>query len=256
MTEVEVSNPITTINQKNKHKAIHSYIYNNNYLQNLFNTMSYDYEMTEVATLGYTTYLRKKALKFLTIKHNDIVCDMMCGPGNVWNKIINQLGSQGKLIAVDFSKHMIMKATQNYVYKNNLYTLNEDACNTSIPSGQVDSVFCGFGLKTLSAHKKKQFVREVNRILKPGGKFVFIDIVQPRSRITRSLQGLYLQFVFPLLIYFLVENPKAFASIYDYLSLSDRHDSIMKEIQLNKIQVKQEFYFFDSISIISGQKIC
>jgi demethylmenaquinone methyltransferase/2-methoxy-6-polyprenyl-1,4-benzoquinol methylase len=60
-----------------------------------------------------------------------------------------------------------------------------------------DAVTAGYGLRNLA--DIEQGLREILRVLRPGGKFVSLDFGKPESPVTRALYFGYLRVVLPIL---------------------------------------------------------
>jgi ubiquinone/menaquinone biosynthesis C-methylase UbiE len=60
-------------------------------------------------------------------------------------------------------------------------------------------VISGFGLKTFNDKQLVQLANEIDRILKPNGKFSLIDVSVPKIRILKPFYMFYLKNIIPIL---------------------------------------------------------
>lgn len=107
----------------------------------------------------------------------EIVLDLGCGAGlDLWF-YAKAVGDDGKLYALDISQAMLEKARKNLesVGIHNVEYLNAPADGIPLPDGSVDFVTAN-GIYNLSPDKDA-VMREVYRVLKPGGRTVFAEIV-------------------------------------------------------------------------------
>ena len=107
----------------------------------------------------------------------EIVLDLGCGAGLDLFLYAKAVGSGGKLYGLDMSQAMIDKARKNLESVNirNVEFLNVSADAIALPDASVHLVAAN-GIYNLSPDKDA-VMREVYRVLKPGGRTVFAEIV-------------------------------------------------------------------------------
>jgi len=114
---------------------------------------------------------------FVKLKTGEMVLDLGCGAGLDLYFYAKALGASGKAYGVDISKDMVNKARQsmNAVGINNVEILNGHSDNLPFEDVYFD-VVASNGIYNLSPDKEA-VMREVFRVLKPGGRTVFCEIV-------------------------------------------------------------------------------
>jgi len=115
--------------------------------------------------------------KFAQIKEGNVVLDLGSGAGNDCFVARSIVGENGKVIGVDMTPEMILKARENNVklaYENVEFRLGEIE-NLPVESNSVDVVVSNCVLNLVP--DKDKALAETYRVLKKGGHFSISDIV-------------------------------------------------------------------------------
>lgn len=97
--------------------------------------------------------------------------------------------------AVDFCAEMLDAGKAKLPADTNVRTICADARDLPLPDGAVDGGVAGFGLRNVP--EPERALREVVRVLRPGGRFVVVDFFQPRSLLARFFDLTYNRTVLP-----------------------------------------------------------
>jgi SAM-dependent methyltransferase len=105
------------------------------------------------------------------------VVDIGCGAGTDLLLAANVVGSDGRAIGVDMTDSMIRKAEAAAAEAglSNVEIRRGDAMELPVESVSVDVVISN-GVLNLAPDKRRAF-SEVFRVLRPGGRFLYADIV-------------------------------------------------------------------------------
>ncbi|MDB5275898.1 MAG: arsM [Ferruginibacter sp.] len=144
----------------------------------VYNIMSDDYTTLEGynpdADLGLGCGL---PTEFAKIKEGDTVIDLGSGAGNDCFIARRQTGEKGKVIGIDFTTAMIDKARANAekIGFHNVEFRQGDIEKMPVTSGIADVVVSNCVLNLVP--NKEAVIKEIFRVLKPGGHFSISDIV-------------------------------------------------------------------------------
>ena len=114
---------------------------------------------------------------YIDIKRGEKILDLGCGAGLDLYLYAQATGPEGQVYGLDISEDMIAKTRRNMETLNvqNVEFLCAPADSIPLPDGSVDLVAVN-GIYNLSPDKTA-VMREVARVLRPGGRTIFAEIV-------------------------------------------------------------------------------
>jgi len=144
----------------------------------VYNIMADDYSQLEGynpdADLGLGCGL---PTQFAKIKKGDVVIDLGSGVGNDAFIARHETGETGKVIGIDFTPAMVEKARKNAEVRgfHNVEFRQGDIENMPVTANTADVIVSNCVLNLVP--NKDGVMKEIYRVLKPGGHFSISDIV-------------------------------------------------------------------------------
>ena len=99
------------------------------------------------------------------------VLELACGTGIVTRQLRKRLTLGAKIVATDLNEAMLSYAKQKFESSETIEWKQADATDLPFADQSFDAVLCQFGVMFFP--DKEQAAREVFRVLKPGGIFLF-----------------------------------------------------------------------------------
>ena len=213
--------------------------------------------MNYITSFGFSERWRRQCIAEIEIDKGKTVVDLMTGMGECWKHILKKTDNDSKLIGLDFSTEMINRAKKNKkkFKKSTIEILKENVFENSIANETADFVVSGFGLKTFNDEQLKKLAIEINRILKPNGKFSLIEVSVPNSTFLKPFFMFYLKHVIPVLGKLFLGSPDTYKMLGVYTAEYRNSKNVYQIFNNLKFEVEYIEYFYGCASGIKGRKI-
>jgi len=166
-----------------------------------------------LGTFGRYGRLVAREVTRLGIRAGDRVLDLCCGTGLVTRELVRRLGPAGEVVAVDASAAMLEEAAllagtaagrKEAAEQNReaaaekgpdghpgpapkVSYLQAEAQSLSLPDGSFDWATLFLGLHEISQAARLPALREVRRVLRPGGRGLVVDFAPGRPGFRRRI---------------------------------------------------------------------
>ena len=98
------------------------------------------------------------------------------------------------MIGADFAEPML-RAGKDKIQRRPVHPVAADALSLPLADGSCAGAIVAFGVRNLA--DLDAGLREVCRVLAPGGRFVILEFTTPRSALIRSVYHAYFHFLLP-----------------------------------------------------------
>lgn len=162
-------------------------------IQAMFASISSRYDRANTVLSGGIHHLwRKRAVTHSGAKSGDRVLDCATGTGDLAIAFRKAVGPTGTVIGTDFVPEMLVHARA----KAPEITF-EVADVTRLPyaDGSFDISSISFGIRNVG--DPAQGIRELARVLRPGGRVIVLEFGQPQGRVFGALYDFYRRHVLP-----------------------------------------------------------
>jgi ubiquinone/menaquinone biosynthesis methyltransferase len=233
-------------------------IYEPKFVEKLFDKMSSSYsKMNYITSFGFSERWRRQCVEEIEIEKGKTVVDLMTGMGECWKHILKNSNKDSKLIGLDFSTEMINRAEKNKgkFKKSNIEIFKENVFENSIANETADFVISGFGLKTFNDEQLGTLANEIDRILKPNGKFSLIDVSVPNSKFLKPFYMFYLKNIIPILGKLFLGSQETYRMLGVYTEEFGNSKNVHRIFNKPEFEVEYVEYFYGCASGIKGRKI-
>lgn len=170
-------------------------------IREMFDSIAPRYDLlNRLLSLGIDKRWRRFAVKQICYSTNGRILDVATGTADVALEIAASTPDQVTIVGVDFSPQMVelgrVKVEQSHYSRR--ITLQVAPCE-SIPfeDNIFDSATIAFGIRNVV--DRLCGLKEMLRVLKPGGKIVILEFSNPRSKFFKALYNFYFLKILPVI---------------------------------------------------------
>jgi demethylmenaquinone methyltransferase / 2-methoxy-6-polyprenyl-1,4-benzoquinol methylase len=187
-------------------------------IQRMFQYLAPRYDLwNRLASCYLDEYWRRTAVSL--IPPDSRVLDLCTGTGELLVKMLPRLGPKGQAVGLDFASNMLSVAVQKTRPRlqstpaSAAYLLG-DATALPFPTETFDCLTNGFAMRNMLP-SVDLVLREMWRVLRPGGRVIILDICRPQSAMLTRVYRWHLQWVLPIQARLLYHSGQPFRYLKD-----------------------------------------
>ena len=169
------------------------------YVREMFAAIAPRYDRANrLLTAGVDEAWRRRAVAELAAPHGGRIVDLCCGTGDLVFHLIKTDPSL-EVTGVDFTPPMLDGARSRAKREDRAGRaafVEGDVTRLPFPDASFDGATMGFSMRNVV--DVVATLEEARRILKPGARFVNLDVTKPANALVRRAFGLYFYGVVPL----------------------------------------------------------
>jgi demethylmenaquinone methyltransferase / 2-methoxy-6-polyprenyl-1,4-benzoquinol methylase len=159
---------------------------------------SYDL-LNRLLTFRLDERWRRKAAELCLANRPKRILDLCTGTGDLALRLQQVAARDTWIAALDYSMPMLGKARLKAQRRNieGIQFIHGDAAGMPFSDNQFDAIGIAFAFRNLTFRNpgRDQFLAEIIRILKPGGRLVIIETSQPKNKFIRLVFHAYLEYL-------------------------------------------------------------
>jgi demethylmenaquinone methyltransferase/2-methoxy-6-polyprenyl-1,4-benzoquinol methylase len=133
--------------------------------------------MNSVMTAGLHHRWRERAADLAALRPGDRALDVATGTGDLALELAGRVGPTGEVVGSDFSEGMLEHARRKAAGVPNVRFETANALALPYADGEFAAATVGFGARNFS--DLDQGLREMARVVRPGGRVVVLEITTP-----------------------------------------------------------------------------
>jgi demethylmenaquinone methyltransferase/2-methoxy-6-polyprenyl-1,4-benzoquinol methylase len=170
------------------------------FVHRVFESIANDYDrMNTLLSFRRHKAWRQAAMKKMAVQPGETAIDVCCGTCD-WAISLAEASGTGKVIGLDFSRNMLQVGQQkiNTLGRaGQIELIHGNAMELPFSDDTFDHATIGFALRNVPDYR--HVIREMARVVKPGGQVVSLELSKPTWPVFRLVYYLYFQRILPLL---------------------------------------------------------
>jgi len=157
----------------------------------------YDF-LNHLLSAGTDHIWRRKAIKYIGEINPKIIADMATGTGDFAIEALKL--NPDKVYGIDLSEEMLhygrIKSERNGT-TDKIEFVKGDSEKITFPDNMFDAMTVGFGVRNYE--NLEQGLREMRRVIKPGGRLAILEISKPDNFIFKQIFSIYFKYICPII---------------------------------------------------------
>ncbi len=166
----------------------------------MFDRVAARYDLLNSAmTAGLHHRWRERAADRTGLGPGDCALDVCCGTGDLTLELSRRVAPTGSVVGCDFSEPMLDLAREKGSDRGAEGIRFEwaDALQLPYDDDRFDAVTVGFGVRNFA--DRDRGLREMARVLRPGGRLVILEFTEPRRPPFSTFYSLWFDRLVPIL---------------------------------------------------------
>ena len=170
------------------------------WVRGMFGRIAPRYDLlNHVLSLNIDKYWRARTasrVSYILKRSDAIALDLCCGTGDLMLAL--EAKGPARILGSDFCHPMLVAARRKVIDKRRRSELFEaDALVLPIADASLDLITIAFGFRNLANYR--QGLRELLRVLKPGGTLAILEFSQPPNPVLARMYDFYSKSILPVL---------------------------------------------------------
>jgi demethylmenaquinone methyltransferase/2-methoxy-6-polyprenyl-1,4-benzoquinol methylase len=212
-------------------------------VQRMFSSIARYYDLNNsLLSLGLHHSWKRHAVSFLD-PNSQLVLDVGAGTADLALLAASRFGEKARVVAADLNRLMLaigVEKIRTAARQHQIVCVQANAERLCVPDASFDAVTTGFCMRNVG--NLPQALREILRVLKPGGRLICLEFSRP---VAGWLRGLYDWYSFTLLPWLGTKVSGDQTGVYEYLPASIRAfpdqeglTRLMREVGFTRVEYR------------------
>lgn len=196
-------------------------------VRQVFDSVAPSYDiMNDLMSLGIHRVWKRVAIEYLAPREGHKILDLAGGTGDLAMLIRPRIGNTGQLVIGDINPSMLAVGRDRLINKGiaDVPVMCMDAEHLPFDDQSLDRVIIGFGLRNVTA--KDNALKEMKRVLKPGGRALVLEFSKPVIDPLAKLYDLYSFSILPKIGKWVAKDEDSYRYLAESIRMHPDQDTL------------------------------
>ena len=202
-------------------------------VRGVFDSVASRYDiMNDLMSFGVHRLWKHIAIDLAAVRNGQQVLDLASGTGDLAARYAALVGPQGKVVMSDINAAMLEEGRKRMIdsgHVGNVEYMQIDAEKIPFADNSFHCVSIAFGLRNVT--DKDQALREMLRVLKPGGRALVLEFSHPGSKPLSKLYDLYSFKALPLIGKLVTNDAESYRYLAESIRMHPDQESLLQMMQ-------------------------
>lgn len=187
-------------------------------VQRMFTAIARCYDLNNsLLSFGLHHYWKRQAVASIPLLSHASALDLGAGTGDLARLLANRIGGTNRIVAADLNEAMLREGMRKGSEGTSITWLRTNAERLGFRDASLDVVTAGFCIRNVGDIPRA--FAEIQRVLRPGGRFICLEFSRPVHAWIRALYDWYSFRLLPWIGTSVARDP---TGVYHYLPASIR----------------------------------
>ena len=202
-------------------------------VRGVFDSVASRYDiMNDLMSFGVHRLWKHIAIDLANVRSGQQVLDLASGTGDLAARYAALVGPQGRVVMSDINAAMLEEGRKRMIdsgHVGNVEYMQIDAEKIPFDDNSFHCVSIAFGLRNVT--DKDQALREMLRVLKPGGRALVLEFSHPGSKPLSKLYDLFSFKALPLIGKLVTNDADSYRYLAESIRMHPDQESLMQMMQ-------------------------
>jgi demethylmenaquinone methyltransferase/2-methoxy-6-polyprenyl-1,4-benzoquinol methylase len=221
------------------------------FVHSVFESIAPKYDlMNDILSFRRHKAWRKFTMKKMNVKQGETAIDICCGTCD-WTISLAEASKTGQMVGLDFSQNMLDQGSVKIIKQGldqQIKLIQGNAMQLPFEDNTFNYATIGFALRNVP--DLEQVIREMERVVKPGGLVVSLELSKPTWQPFKSIYYFYFQRILPFLGKLIAKSYEQYKWLPESLVNFPDHKQLAEKFAKLGLQQVKVFPLFGGIAAL------